>query len=127
MATLGLGLVALLRPSRSFRLASNPSKAKRVPQSMNGDGDELWLLEKDIVVHESWWCCGPQIAVEEDMVVKLGPLVAVVVVEAAAAASAATAAVCCLLSAFCCLMSAACCCLLLLLPLLLPCSGTQNM
>ena len=34
--------------------------------------------------------CGPQIAVEEDMVVKLGPLVAVVVVEAAA---------CCLLPA----------------------------
>ena len=46
--------------------------------------------------------CGPQIAGEEDMVVKLGPLVAVGVVEAAAAASAATAAtaaVCCLLSA----------------------------
>ena len=61
MATLGLGLVALLWPSRwprSFRMASNPSKAKRVPQSMNGDGDELWLLEKDIVVHEPWWCCG---------------------------------------------------------------------
>ena len=67
--------------------------------------------------------CGPQIAVEEDMVVKLGPLVAVVVVEAAAAASAATAAT----AAVCCLLSAACCCLLLLLPLLLPCSGTQNM
>ena len=60
--------------------------------------------------------CGPQIAVEEDMVVKLGPLVAVVVVEAAAAASAAsaasaaTAAVCCLLSAVCCLLLAAVCC-----------------
>ena len=36
--------------------------------------------------------CGPQIAMEEDRVVKLGPLVAVVVVEAAA---------CCLLSAAC--------------------------
>ena len=97
---------------------------------MNGGEDTLGLLEEDIVVHESWWCCGPQIAVEEDMVVKLGPLVAVVAVEAAAAASAATAAtaaVCCLLSAVCCLLSAACCCLLLLLPLLLPCSGTQNM
>ena len=82
------------------------------------------MLEKDIVVHESWWCCGPgcgpQIAVEEDMVVKLGPLVAVVAVEAAAAASAASAAT----AAVCCLLSAACCCLL---PLLLPCSGTQNM
>ena len=80
MATLGLGLVALLRPSRSFRLASKNSKAKRVPPSMNGDEYTLGLLEEDIVVHESWWCCGPQIAVEEDMVVKLGPLVAVVVV-----------------------------------------------
>ena len=59
---------------------------------MNGDGDERWLLEKDIVVHESWWCCGPHIAVGKDRVVKLGPLVAVVVVEAAAAASAASAA-----------------------------------
>ena len=90
MATLGLGLVALLRPSRSFRLASKNSKAKRVSPSMNGGEDTLGLLEEDIVVHESWWCCGPQIAVEEDMVVKLGPLVAVVVVEAA---------VCCLLPA----------------------------
>ena len=80
---------------------------------MNGGEDTLGLLEEDIVVHESWWCCGPQIAVEEDMVVKLGPLVAVVVVEAAAAASAAsaaTAAVCCLLSAVCCLLLAAVCC-----------------
>ena len=92
MATLGLGLVALLWPSRSFRLASKNSKAKRVSPSMNGGEDTLGLLEEDIVVHESWWCCGPQIAVEEDMVVKLGPLVAVVVVEAAAAASAAAAA-----------------------------------
>ena len=49
---------------------------------MNGDEDELWLLAEDIVVHEPWRCCGPQIAVEEDMVVKLGPVVAVVVVEA---------------------------------------------
>ena len=133
MATLGLGLVALLWPSRSFRRASKNSKAERVSPFMNGDEYTLRLLEEDIVVHESWWCCGPQIAVEEDMVVKLGPLVAVVAVEAAAAASAATAAtaataaVCCLLSAVCCLLSAACCCLLLLLPLLLPCSGTQNM
>ena len=121
MATLGLGLVALLWPSRSFRRASKNSKAERVPPSMNGDEYTLGLLEEDIVVHESWWCCGPQIAVEEDMVVKLGPLVAVVVVEAAAAASAAsaasaataaTAAVCCLLSAVCCLLSAVCCLLL---------------
>lgn len=86
-----------------------PSKAKRVPPSMNGDGDELWLLENDIVVHESWWCCGPQIAVEEDIVVKLGPLVAVVVVEAAAAASAASAAAAATAAAdVCCLLSAAC-------------------
>ena len=92
MATLGLGLVALLWPSRSFRLANKNSKAKRVSPSMIGGEDTLGLLEEDIVVHESWWCCGPQIAVEEDMVVKLGPLVAVVVVEAAA---------CCLLSAAC--------------------------
>ena len=90
MATLGLGLVALLRPSRSFRRANKNSKAGRVPPSTNGDEYTLRLLEEDIVVHESWWCCGPQIAVEEDMVVKLGPLVAVVVVEAAA---------CCLLPA----------------------------
>ena len=80
---------------------------------MNGDEYKLGLLEEDIVVHESWWCCGPQIAMGEDMVVKLGPLVAVVVVEAAAAASAAsaasaaTAAVCCLLSAVCCLLLSA--------------------
>ena len=115
MATLGLGLVALLWPSRSFRRASKNSKAERVSPSMNGDEYTLRLLEEDIVVHESWWCCGPQIAVEEDMVVKLGPLVAVVAVEAAAAASAATAAtaaVCCLLSAVCCLLSAVCCLLL---------------
>ena len=92
MATLGLGLVALLWPYGSFRLANKNSKAKRVPPSMNGDEYTLGLLEEDIVVHESWWCCGAQIAVAEDMVVKLGPLVAVVVVEAAAAASAATAA-----------------------------------
>ena len=94
MATLGLGLVALLRPSRPFRRANKNSKAGRVPPSMDGDEYTLNLLEEDIVVHESWWCCGPgcgpQIAVEEDMVVKLGPLVAVVVVEAAA---------CCLLPA----------------------------
>ena len=116
MATLGLGLVALLRPSRSFRRANKNSKAGRVPPSMDGDEYTLSLLEEDIVVHESWWCCGPQIAVEEDMVVKLGPLVAVVAVEAAAAASAASAAsaaaaaVCCLLSAVCCLLLAAVCC-----------------
>ena len=75
MAALGLGLLVLLWPSRwprSFRMASNPSKAERVPQSMNGDGDELWLLEK----RTSWSTtrggvvgCWPQIAVEEDMVV----------------------------------------------------------
>ena len=112
MATLGLGLVALLWPSGSFRLANKNSNAMTVHPSMNGDEYTIGLLEEDIVVHESWWCCGPQIAVGEDMVVKLGPLVSVVVVEAAAAASgasAATAAVCCLLLAAVCCYCCFCC------------------
>ena len=55
MAALGLGLLVLLWPSRwprSFRMASNPSKAERVPPSTNGDEYTLRLLEEDIVVHD---------------------------------------------------------------------------
>ena len=76
--------------ARSFAMVSANSKARRALPCMGGDEDELWLLEEDIVVHESWWWCGPQNDVEEDMVVKLGPW-------------------CC---RCCCLCCRCCCCLL---------------